>query len=144
MLEPKNPLAYNSLAVTLYYAGEPKRSIELLIQAINLEPKHPNGLVLAGMGRAYFMLGDNDGAIEWLLKSLEQNPAFAPTHAYLAMAYALKGDDCKALDAAAKMRRLAPNYKLSELEPDSSRPAAYKALYENKLAPAWRKAGLPE
>ena len=144
LLEPKNPLAYNSLAVTLYYAGEPKRSIELLTQAINLNPKHPSDAILVGMGRAYFMLGDNDAAIEWLLKSLENNPAFVQTYAYLAMAYVLKGDEGKARAAVAEVHRLAPNLKLSTLGPDSSQPAAYKALYENKLAPAWLKAGLPE
>jgi predicted Zn-dependent protease len=128
----------------LYYAAEPKRSIELLTQAINLNPKHPDALFSAGIGRAYFMLGDNDAAIGWLLKSLEQDPAFAPTHAYLAMAYALKGDAGKALAAVAEARRLDSDRKLSDLEPHSSQPAAYKALYESKLAPVWRKAGLPE
>ena len=82
--------------------------------------QHPGDLILAGMGRAHFMLGDNDAAIEWLLKSLEQNPAFAQTYAYLAMAYVLKGEDGKAHAAAAEVRRLAPNHKLSELEPASS------------------------
>jgi len=144
LLEPKNPLAYNSLAVTLYYAGEPKRSIDLLTQAINLNPKRPDGFIFAGMGRAYFMLGDNDAAIEWLLKSLEQNPAFADTYAYLAMAYVLKGDDGKARAAAVEARRLDSHLKLSKFEPGSSQPPAYKTLYENKLAPAWRRAGLPE
>ena len=56
----------------------------------------------------------------------------------------LKGDDVKARDAASEMRRLSPNQKLSEFEPDPLQPAAFKALYENILAPAWRKAGLPE
>jgi TolB-like protein/tetratricopeptide (TPR) repeat protein len=144
LLEPKNPYAYNNLASRFYYAGEPKRSIELLTQAINLDPKHPDDLVLANMGRAYFMLGDNDAAIEWLLRSLEQNSAFAGTYVYLAMAHALKGQDAKAHDAVAEVRRLAPNYKLATFAPNSWQPAAYKALYENKLVPAWRKAGLPE
>jgi len=143
-LEPKNPDAYNNLAVRVYHAGDPAKSIELLAQAINLDPKHPNDLVLVGMGRAHFMLGDNDAAIEWLLKSLEKNSTFAPTYAYLAMAYALKGDDGKARNAAAEARRLSPNQKLSEFQPDPLQPAAFKALYERILAPAWRKAGLPE
>ena len=144
LLEPKNPMAYNSLAVRLYLAGEFKRSIDLLTQAINLNPKHATDLMSTGMGRAYFALGDNDAAIGWLLKSLQQNPAFAYTHAYLAMAYALKGDDDKARAAAAEVRRLAPTLTLSMFEPDLSQPAAYKVLHESKLAPAWRKAGLPE
>jgi adenylate cyclase len=144
LLDPKNPSAYNNLAVRFYHAGNPKRSIELLTQAMQMDPKHATDLVLAGMGRAYFMLGDNDTAIEWLSKSIEQNPSFAHTYAYLAMAYVLRGDDVKARDAAAELRRLAPNFKLTEYQPDLSQPSAYKKFYEQRLAPAWRKAGLPE
>jgi adenylate cyclase len=144
-LEPKNPSAYNDLAVLFSYRGEPRRALELLTQAINLDPKHPKDLVLAGMGRAYFMLGDNDAATEWFLKSLEVNPTFPYTHAYLAMAYALKGEDAKASAQTAELRRWGPNIKLSAFEkPGSSAPAAYKEYYENKFVPAWRKAGLPE
>ena len=68
------------------------------------------------MGCAYFMLGDNDAAIEWRLKSLEKNPGLCATHTpYLAMAYALKGEDAKARAAAAEARRLDPNMELSAL-----------------------------
>ena len=143
-LEPKDPNAYNSLATRLYYEGEPKRSIELLAQAINLDPKHPSAVVLAGMGRGYFMLGDNCAAIEWLLKTSEKDPAFARAHAYLAMAYAVNGEDAKAHAAAAEARRLDPIIKLSTFEPARAQPAAYKEYFEKKFVPAWRKAGLPE
>ena len=61
------------------------------------------------------------------------------------MAYALKGEDAKARAAAVELRRLAPNLKLSDFwNPVPSGPVAYKEWYENKLVPAWRKAGLPE
>ena len=112
---------------------------------MNLDPKRRDPLLLVSMGRAHFMLGDNDGAIEWCLKSLEINPAFPYTHAYLAMAYALKGEDAKARAETAELHRFGPNIKLSAFEtPDSSYPAAYKEWFESKLVPAWRKAGLPE
>jgi len=144
-LEPKSPGAYNNLAIYAFYGAEPRRAIELLTKAINLDPKHPHGLLLMSMGPAYFMLGDNDAAIEWCLKSLETNPTFPYTRAYLAMAYALKGGDAKARAETTELRRLGPNIKLSAFEtPDSSHPAAYKEWFESKLVPAWRKAGLPE
>lgn len=146
-LEPKNPIAYNNLADVFLAEGGPRRAIELLTQAINLRPKHPHEFVLLLKGLAYFMLGDNDAAIEWLLKSLERNPAYSATYAYLAMAYALKGEDAQARAAAAEARRLDPNTRLSTFNNPvsvSSSPAAYKEFFENKLVPAWRKAGLPE
>jgi adenylate cyclase len=145
-LAPKNPRAYTSLAYSFLVGGEPKRAIELLNQAINLRPKHPNEFVLFLMGYAYFMLGDNDAAIEWCLRSQEKNPIWPQeTYACLAMAYALKGEDAKARAAAADYHRLDPNEPLSAWRKRaSSRPAAYKEYFENKLVPAWRKAGLPE
>jgi adenylate cyclase len=143
-LEPKNPSAYNNLANVFFDEGEPRRAIELLTQGINLRPKNRE-FELLGMGSAYFMLGDNDAAIEWILKSLERNPAYSPTYAYLAMAYALKGEDAQARAAAAEVGRLDPDMRLLTFnKPFPSSPVAYKEFYENKLVPAWRKAGLPE
>jgi adenylate cyclase len=144
-LEPRNPFAYNNLAFTYTVNGEAKRAIELLTQAINLDPKHPHEVVLSNMGVAYFMLGDNDAAIEWLQKSLEVNPGLNYTYPYLAMAYALKGQDANARAIVADYRRLEPGATLSGWVKDaSSYPAAQKEWIENKFVPAWRKAGLPE
>jgi TolB-like protein/Tfp pilus assembly protein PilF len=144
-LEPKNPSSFNNLAIALIYGGEPERAIELLTQAINLDPKHPLEVVLLNMGRAYFMLGDNDAAIGWYLKSLETNPAYPTTYAFLAMAYALKGEEAKARVAVADLHRVNPNFKFSEYrKPQSSSPAAYKEWFEQKYLPAARKAGVSE
>jgi predicted Zn-dependent protease len=97
------------------------------------------------MGRAFFMLGNYDAAVDWLQKTLDKDAVFPIAYAYLAMAYALKGDEAKARATTANLRRLDPNYKLLTLEkPDSSQPAAFKDWYEAVLVPASRKAGLPE
>jgi class 3 adenylate cyclase/TolB-like protein/Flp pilus assembly protein TadD len=146
-LLPTEQSAYSNLGWVSFAEGEPQRAIELATQAINLRPKHPHEFALLLMGSAYFMLGDNDAAIAWLLKSLERNPAYSATYAYLAMACALKGEDAQARAAAAEARRLDAATRLSTFsinKPFSSSPAAYKEFFENKLVPAWRKAGLPE
>jgi adenylate cyclase len=143
-LEPKNPIAYIDAASVFLTELEPRRAIELVTQAINLNPKHPHEALFRDMGVAYFMLGDNDTAIDWLLKATEKNPAGDP-YTFLAMAYALKGEDAKARVAVADARRLDPNDTLSEQRKDASRSsAAYKEWFESKFVPAWRKAGLPE
>ena len=147
-LEPKDPSVYNDLADLFFFKGEPRRAIDMLIKGIALNPRHPSGTLLHQMCRTNFMLGDNDATIEWCFKTLDStsiSPATA--YSYLAMAYAAKGEDAKARAAAAEVRRLDdPLTKLSQykysLKPWS--PAAYKEWYENKLVPAWRKAGLPE
>lgn len=144
-LQPKDAGAYNNLALSYLNGAEPQRAIELLTHAISLDPKDIATTVLLLMGRAYFMLDDNDVAIDWFLKSLEKNPAFPNTYTYLAMAYARKGDDAKARATVAELRRLAPNYTMpTAARPMSSSPAAYKEYFEKKFIPAWRKAGLPE
>ncbi len=144
-LQPKNPGALNTLAVSFNIGGEPRRVIELLTQAINLDPKHATEAFFRNMCLAYFMLGDNDAAIEWCLKSLELNPAFPHTYPPLAMAYALKGDDARARATVDDLRRVDPSYGLSKIRrPPSSSPAASKEFFEKKFVPAWRKAGLPE
>jgi tetratricopeptide (TPR) repeat protein len=144
-LAPKNPAAYDSLAFVLNHYGENKRAIELLTRAINLDPKHPHEYIFWNMGESYFMLGDNDTAIDWFEKFKETNSGRPFIYASLAMAYALKGEDAKTRAAAAEFHRLAPDDTLSKERKDSAtEPPAYREYFENKIVPAWRKAGLPE
>lgn len=144
-LEPKNPNAYNFLANVLVQSGEAKRAAVLLTQAINLEPTHPSPLVLLGMSRVQFTLGDNDATIEWAQKALDANKKLTDPYAYLAMAYALKGDDSKARATVEDLLRADPNFKLTQFKrPMPSSPATYKQWFEKKYLPAARKAGLPE
>ena len=146
-LDPKNPNAYNSLALSFLHGGEPKPATELLHQAINLlpNPKFPALNIMRNIGRAHFMLGDYNAAIEWYRQALETNPELTTPYAYLAMAHTLNGDRTKARAAVTDLRRLDPGFKASELEkPQSSSPVAYKEWFEKKYLPAARKAGLPE
>lgn len=144
-LDPKNPMPYNYVAATLIFRGKPQEAIDLLVQGADLDPKNPSALIAISMFRAYFMLGDNDKTIEWANRTLELNSRFSESYAYLAMAYALKGDEAKAREAVAALRRADPKFKLGELrKPGSSSPAAYKAFFDGKYLPTARKAGLPE
>src|ERR1700684_3818878 len=70
--------------------GDPQKAIDLETRGMALDPKNPRDGFFLTLGRAYFMLGDNDAAIEWSLKSLEKNPAYPQAYASLAMAYAAK------------------------------------------------------
>jgi adenylate cyclase len=127
-----------------FYGVEPNKAIELLTQAINLDPKHPDDFNLLNMGRAYFMLGDNNAAIEWILKSMEKDSNHPAKHAYLAMAYALKEEHAKASAAAADLRRVDPDISFLDSEKAATLSSAFKDWYEYKLLPAARKAGFIE
>jgi adenylate cyclase len=144
-LEPRNPGVYVSLAFSCILSGEPQKAIELLKQALALDPKDPNELVLINMGEAYFMLGDDEATIEWFLKSLQNGTTFADPYVYMAMAYERKGDHSRARAAANDLIRANPNFKLTEFRTlGSSNPAAYKEWYEKQYLPLGRKVGLPE
>ena len=144
-LDPKHPMGYSNLATDYIAAGEPAKAIELLTSAIRLDPRQVRDHILANMGRAHFMVGDNMAAVEWLLKALDVNPGYADLYAYLAMSYARKGDHTRARAAVAALLRAEPNFSLSRLDtPEPGDPAAYREFWETKLLPAWRLAGLPE
>ena len=145
-LEPKNPWRYSNLASDYLMAGDPKRAIELLAKAITLDPRRvPDGALL-NMGAAQFMIGDDDAATEWLLRTLDKNTDLTVTYALLAMAYARKGDHVRSRNAAATMLRADPNYKLSsfEMRKIEGFPSAYQEWWKVKLLPAWRLAHLAE
>ncbi len=144
-LDPKNPMAYNFVANTEIYSGNYQKAIELLDQGTALDPKHPSVLLAVSYFRAYFLLGNNNSTIEWGQRALELNPRFSEAHVFLAMAYALNGDDAKAREAVANLNQLNPKFKLTNFrKPQTSRPAAHNDAYSEKLLPAGRKAGLPE
>ena len=144
-LDPKNPSALNNLALSHLDAGEPQRAIELLQQAISLDPRHPIDMVLVNLGWAYFMLGNNEAAVEWCLKAIAKAPAFPVPYAYLALAYAIDGDDARSRGALAELRQIAPTFSATDLaKPQSSSPQAYRDYWEKQLLPAAQKAGLAQ
>jgi adenylate cyclase len=141
-LEPKHPGAYVNLAVAEMDLGEASSAIEHLTQAMNLDPKRANAALFMNMGNSYFMKGDNDATILWMLRALEANPALTNANAYLAMAYKLKGDDAKSRAAAAM---LGSGVRLTDIErPRPNAPPAFRDYYENRYLAAGRLAGLPE
>ena len=144
-LRPKTPGAYTNLAASYIEAADPARAIELLTQGISLDPRHVHEATVGNMGQALFMQGDDKAAIEWLLKAQDMNPGNAQTRAFLAMAYARKGDHARARTAVAALLRVEPTFSLSKFEaPKPGQPAAYREFWETTLLAAGRQAGLPE
>lgn len=144
-VEPNNPRAYVLLAYDSYFNVQPQKVIDLLNQSIHLHPK-----ILSvsesnhrSMGRAYFMLGDDDQAIYWLQKTLEINPKSAFAYQWLALAWARKGDLEKSHAAAAEAHRLGPDRKLSTEKGYPSTPAAFDKWFEKEVVPAWHQSGMP-
>jgi TolB-like protein len=142
-LHPKNPSAPISLAVTYLWGGTPLKAIKYLNLAHDLDPKRNLFLIPLNICRAYIMLGENDKAIENCLKAIEFNPRFAVNYFFLAIAYAVKGDDARMVEAVTELHKIAPNFRMTHL-PQPSSPDTYKEYFENIQIPAARKAGLIE
>lgn len=65
--------------------------------------------------------------------------------AYLAMAYARKGDRTRSRAVVEALLRAEPKFSLLELDsPARGFPPAFREFWETKLLPAYRLAGLPE
>ncbi len=143
LLDPRNPILYSNLADDHLRMANPKRAVELLTQAIQIDPRRPDQSVLNNMGRAHFMLGESGHATEWLTKAIDADPGPPDAHVYLAAAYARKGDQKLARAAAREVMRKDPSFKLSLFETPAERYSAdYQAFREGVLLPACRLAGL--
>ena len=144
--EPKDPAAYGNLAHTYRVMGEPARAIPLLMQALSLYPKGNEALFIY-LGGAYLELGDNDAAIEWLLKSVDGNAHMVDPYWGLAMAYSNKGDRPNAARYVAEYQRLASEQGLKVgiqvYAPRPGSPPAVIKYYNERWLPEWKKAGLP-
>ena len=89
------------------YIGPIGEAIPLLEQAIRLSPRDP-GIVIwyYRIGEAHLLQSHIDEAILWLDKARDANAALPFVHAYLAAAYALKGDTQRAAAELANARKL--------------------------------------
>lgn len=143
--DPRDPSAYGNLALFHLDLGEPERAVALLRQALSVYPKG-NEFIFYKLGRAYLALGNNDAAIEWLLKAVDVNTGLADVYAGLAMAYANKGDERSAARYVAEFRKRASAQDLEGIDnnppPPQSTPAFLK-YYHERFLPEWKRAGLP-
>ena len=119
-------------------------------QAIRLSPRDPE------IGNCYFRIGQihmvqsrTDEAIVWLEKARSANPRHPQFHAYLASAYALKGETERAAVELAETRRLSGDDRYSSIARLKA-AAIYMgvpdalALFEATFFAGLRKAGMTE
>jgi tetratricopeptide (TPR) repeat protein len=107
---PRNPLIWNDLGVAYEAAGEFEKAMAALKRGYRVDPSYPPVLYnlgkftwdrvtrlgeagVAGEGELREMLGE---AIGYLNANLDRDPENADGHYYLALAYALWGEERKA------------------------------------------------
>ena len=143
--DPKSSSSYGNLALLHMNMGEPERAIPLLQQALALYPKG-NEFAFTNLGQSYLALGNDDAAIEWLLKAVDVNSEIPDVYSGLAMAYSNKGDRQAASRYVAEFRKRAEAQGYQGVEsnaPSPGSPPAYRKYYYDRFLPQWKKAGLP-
>jgi adenylate cyclase len=129
--------------------GSLEEAIPLHEQAIRLSPRdHLIGIWYQRIGVAHLLQSHADEAITWLEKARNADPGHPQRHAWLASAYALKGDTERASDEIAEARRLNRDDRYSTIA--RLKAAQYwgvpkvRALFEATYFAGLRKAGMPE
>ena len=111
MLDRSLTPAYAHLGWCKFLTGSPDEAIKNFEEAIRLSPYGPGIAPWYGrMGIIELLEGHTDEAVAWLEKAESENARLPVVHAYLAAAYALKGDTERARPELADAQRLSNNY----------------------------------
>jgi len=105
-IDPNLAKAYAQAANEMVFTGNPRGAIPLAEKAAQLSPNDPSiGVFRWVKGRAYFMLGNYQEAIEALEESVRLRPNLWFTQAWLVAAYALYNRDAEARKALTAFER---------------------------------------
>jgi tetratricopeptide (TPR) repeat protein len=129
--------------------GSTEEAIPLAERLIRLSPRDPQ---LANwywrLGWVHLLQSHLDEAILWLEKARSANPRFVLPYAYLASAYALKGETERASAHLAEVPRWASDDRYSSLARLKASEffgvPKIRALFEATYFAGLRKAGMPE
>ena len=125
------------------WLGEPEAAIERFAHAMRLSPLDPRAMTMrSGTAYAYFLLGRYDEAASWAAMALQDSPDFQPGLRQAAASNAMAGRPEQARKAMARLRKLNPALRVSNLK-DVLGPYQHAedlARYGEGL----RQAGLPE
>jgi tetratricopeptide (TPR) repeat protein len=102
-IDPYLAKAYAQAGNELVFLGNPRGAIPLVEKATKLSPQDPSiGPFFWIKGRAYFILGDYQKAIEAFEESVRLRPNLWFNQVWLVAAYALSGRDAEACKALAQ------------------------------------------
>ena len=141
--------AITSLSWCKFMTGSLEEGTAMQERALRLSPRDPAiDAWYWQIGMVHLLQSRTDEAILWLEKARSANPARPSPHAWLASAYALKGEADRAASELAEARRLAHGNLYSSI----TRMKAIlhfgvpkmRVLFEATYLAGLRKAGVPE
>jgi adenylate cyclase len=143
-----NVAAYRNLGACKLLTGSIEESISLEEQAIRLSPRDPVlGVTYWRIGSAHLLQSRIDEAIMWFEKARSDEAGLPYVHAYLASAYALKGETPRAVAELAEARRLSDGRYSSIARFKANEyfgVPKVRVLFEATYLAGLRKAGMPE
>lgn len=128
------------LGMTLNDAGRPEEAMQILKNALRLNPIPPSWYYYQ-IGNAYRMTGKYEKALREYKKAIQVQPDNFLAHLGLAVAYVYLGREKEARAAAEEVLRINPKFSV-ELYAKSV-PASNETAWQREMD-ALRKAGLPE
>jgi adenylate cyclase len=132
-----------------FLIGSIEEAIAAQEQAIRLSPRDPQlGIWYLRIGQAHLLQSRIDEATLWFEKARSANPRLPFARAFLASAYALKGERDRAAAELAEARRLSGGGRFLSIAHSKSvfdfGVPKVRALYEATYFAGLRKAGMPE
>ena len=141
--------AIAALGYCKFVTGSLEEVIPAQERAIRLSPRDPQiWLYYFWIGQMHLLQSHVNEAILWLEKARAANPDQPLPHAYLASAYALRGEDGRASSELAQVRKLASDDRYSSIAhlravgPFGG--PKIRSLFEATYFVGLRKAGMPE
>ena len=141
--------AITSLGWSKFMTGSLEEAIPIQERALRLSPRDPAiDAWYWRIGIVNLLQSHTDEAILWFEKARSANPARPSPHAYLASAYALKGEADRAASELAEAQKLAHGNLYSSIARlKATIPFGVpkiRALFEATYLAGLRKAGVPE
>src|SRR6202035_5150480 len=108
--------ALHALGQCKLFVGSIEETIPLVERAIRLSPRDPQlGVWYENIGLVHLLQSRTDEAIIWLEKARNHTPAHPLFRAWLASAYALKGETERAVVELAEAGRVSPDDRFSSI-----------------------------
>jgi adenylate cyclase len=139
-LEPKDAITLSNLGSMLNWAGRSEEALDVLQQAVRLDPFHPPNY-LERLAFAYAGVGEYEQCVEAAERGIALDPDYVGLFVDLAACYAALGKEEEARAAAAEIFRTNPRFTLKAFE--SYVPFSDADDRERKVE-MLRKAGVPE
>jgi adenylate cyclase len=142
-LDPTDKWSFLLHGRIMFFTGQPGEALAWIDKPLALDPQFTRNALLLRC-RASQALGRYDDAIAACEKSVAERDNWLD-HAYLAAAYAQKGESAKAEAEKTNLLRYQPGITIAELKAQRlSNDPAYLQQTETHLYAGLRKAGIPE